>query len=217
VTGLGRAFPLVIAAPSGAGKTSLARALIDRHPDVVFSISATTRPAREYERQGVDYMFVDDERFDAMIRDEELLEWAIVHGRRYGTPRQAVSQLVQEGRTVVLDIDVQGARQIRGSYPDAVLVFILPPSAAELNRRLLGRGSEGAAQRATRLRTALKEIGAAAEFDYVVVNDEFERALASIEAIIRAERHRTARSNRLPEAIASMEAELDDIIRGVDA
>jgi guanylate kinase len=216
VTGLGRPFPLVIAAPSGAGKTSLARALIDRHPDVVFSISATTRAARASERHGVDYLFVDDAAFDSMIDAGELLEWAVVHGRRYGTPKAAVRQAVTEGRTVVLDIDVQGARQIRGSFPDAVLVFILPPSAAELNRRLAGRGSEGWAQRITRLRTARAELGAASEFDYVVINDDFERALAALESIIRAERHRTARSDGLRDAITSLECELDEIMKGVD-
>jgi guanylate kinase len=217
VTGLGRPFPLVIAAPSGAGKTSLARALIDRHPDVVFSISATTRPARPQERHGVDYQFVDEPAFDAMVAGDELLEWAVVHGRRYGTPKGAVRAAVAEGRVVVLDIDVQGARQIRGSFPDAVLVFILPPSAGELNRRLTGRGSEGSAQRVTRLRTARGELSAAAEFDYVVINDDFERALAALEAIIRAERHRTARSDGLQGTIAAIEHELDGIMEGVDA
>src|SRR5690606_15363831 len=133
MSSLGRAFPLVIAAPSGAGKTSLARALVERHDDVVFSISATTRPRRGYEVHGKDYYFVDDVAFDRMISSGELLEWATVHGYRYGTPRQGVTECIRRGEVVVLDIDVQGARQIRAVFPESVLVFVLPPSAVELN------------------------------------------------------------------------------------
>lgn len=189
-----RAFPIVLAAPSGAGKTSLARALVERHEDIVFSVSATTRPRRDYERDGVDYHFVDDAGFDALDERGELLEWAWVHGRRYGTPVSSVRDALAQGRTVMLDIDVQGARQIREKLPEAVLVFVLPPSGPELLRRLAGRASESEAERIERMRTALRELQTADDFDYVVVNDHFEDALHVLESILTAERHRAKRS-----------------------
>lgn len=212
MTGLGGAFPLVIAAPSGAGKTTLSRALVERREDVVFSISATTRAPRPREATGKDYQFVDDAEFSRMIEAGELLEWAVVHGHRYGTPRQGVEDALRANRIVLLDIDVQGARQIRESFPDAVLVFILPPSAAELNRRLAGRGSEGEAERRRRLEGARLELGFAPEFDYVVVNDDFERAMHALECIIEAERRRAARSTRLRDTLDRLDAELGTIL-----
>lgn len=205
-----RPFALVIAAPSGAGKTSLARALVERGPDVAFSLSATTRPPRPGETDGVDYEFVDEAGFDALLEREELLEWAVVHGRRYGTLRRGVQAGLDGGRTVVLDIDVQGARRVRATMPEAVLVFILPPSVAEMVRRLQSRASgEDAREIATRMRTARAELDAVAEFDYVVVNDDFDQALGRIEAIVAAERGRIA---RLPE----LEAVLDGLRRDMD-
>lgn len=216
MSGLGRAFPLVIAAPSGAGKTTLARALVERHDDIVFSISATTRSPRPREETGKDYRFVDDAEFTRMIDEGELLEWAVVHGRRYGTPRQGVEDALRRGEIVVLDIDVQGARQIRDSFPDAVLVFILPPSAAELNRRLTGRGSEEKAERVRRLEGARRELGFAVDFDYVVVNDDFQRAMHALECIIAAERHRVARAEPLRDELDRLDRELG-IILGKEA
>jgi guanylate kinase len=204
----GRAFPLVIAAPSGTGKTSLARALVERHQDVVFSISATTRPRREYERPGVDYVFVDQARFAAMAEAGELAEWAEVHGRSYGTPREGVAAALAQGRVVVLDIDVQGARQVRAAFPDAVLVFILPPSAAELARRLSRRGSEDGAERQRRLGNARAELEGADEFDYVVVNDDFDTALGALDAIVEAERHRATRAADLAGTLHRLDREL---------
>lgn len=214
--GLGRAFPLVIAAPSGAGKTTLSRALVDRHEDVVFSISVTTREPRPREKKGKDYRFVDDAEFVRMIDEGELLEWAVVHRQRYGTPRQGVEDALREDNIVVLDIDVQGARQIRESFPDAVLVFILPPSAAELNRRLTGRGSEQDAERVRRLEGARLEFGFAVDFDYVVVNDDFQRAMQALECIITAERQRAARAERLRDELKRLDSELG-IILGTEA
>ena len=125
------AFPVVIAAPSGAGKTSLARSLVEQSPGVEFSISATTRPPRPMEQDGRDYFFVDDAEFDRQIASSELLEWAEVHGRRYGTPRRSIEESLARGHIVVLDIDVQGARQVRSAFPAAVLIFILPPTVGE--------------------------------------------------------------------------------------
>jgi len=207
-----RPFPLVIAAPSGAGKTSLARALVERHEDLVFSVSATTRPPRPLEQSGKDYWFVTDAEFDRMVAAGELLEWAVVHGRRYGTPRSEVEGALARGRTPVLDIDVQGARQVRRTYPAAVLVFILPPSGEELNRRLARRGSESAEDRLRRLASARQELSAAPEFDYVIVNDDFDRALAALEAVVAGEEHRVPRLDNLAAELERLEKELGEIL-----
>ncbi len=203
-----RPFPVVIAAPSGAGKTSLAHALVERDPDVCFSVSATTRQPRVHETNGVDYEFVDDAEFDRMIAAGELVEWAEVHGHRYGTPARGIARALQGGQTVVLDIDIQGARSIRRAFPDAVLIFIVPPSGAELVRRLTGRGTEAEAERRRRLHNARAELHAAGEFDYVVVNDDFERAVAGLQAILAAERKRYVR-------LVDPEGQLDRIDREV--
>jgi guanylate kinase len=209
-----RPFPLVIAAPSGAGKTSLARALVETRPDMVFSLSATTRTPRPGESDGVDYRFVDDEEFDRLAESGELLEWAEVHGRRYGTLKSGVAAALDAGRTVVLDIDVQGAQLVQKAMSDAVLVFVLPPSVSEMKRRLHSRGSENAEQLATRMRTARAELDAVKTFDYVVVNDNFEEALRSIEAIVAAERERVVRQPHLDEMLDGLRADIDGIIQG---
>lgn len=211
MSGWHRPLSIVLAAPSGAGKTSLARALVERHADIVFSISATTRPRREYERDGVDYYFVDDAGFDAMLAAGELLESAWVHGRRYGTPLRGIREPLARGETVVLDIDVQGARQVRASMPEAVLVFVLPPTADELLRRLSSRASESGAEQLERMRTAREELRSIDGFDYVVVNDDFDAALAVLESIVVAERHRAARS------LDTVREELARLDQGVSA
>lgn len=209
-----RPFPMVLAAPSGAGKTSLARALIERHEDVVFSLSATTRPPRSGERPGEDYEFVGDAEFDELAKSGELLEWAVVHGRRYGTLRAGVDAALGRGRTVVLDIDVQGARRLRETLPEAVLVFVLPPSVEEMMRRLQARGSESPAELAVRLRTAREELDAAHEFDYIIVNDDFEEAMFRVESIMAAERRRVGRQAALDETLAGFRADIDHILQG---
>jgi guanylate kinase len=203
---------VVLSAPSGAGKTTLARLLVERNPEITFSISATTRPPRPREQDGHDYHFIDDATFDRMIERDELAEWAVVHGRRYGTPRREVTTAVERGRTVLLDIDIQGARQVRRMFPDALLVFVLPPSAAELDRRLTGRASEDPNERRRRLVNARREVEAVSEFDFVVVNDDLEQALARVEAIIHAEWARVRRARELQAHTGSLIRELDDLI-----
>lgn len=203
-----RAFPIVITAPSGAGKTSLAQELVRRRADVVFSISATTRAARQGERDGVDYHFVDEASFSRLAESGELVEWAEVHGCRYGTLRRDVEAALAAGTAVVLDIDLQGARQVRRHLPEAVLVFVLPPSAAELIRRLEARATESAGQRAVRLAAAARELAAIDEFDYVVVNDDFETAVATLEAVVTAERCRRTRNPGVGPVAAEMASEL---------
>jgi guanylate kinase len=207
------AFPVVLAAPSGAGKTTLVRMLLERNPDLAFAISATTRPPRPREQDGRDYHFVDDATFDRMIERNELVEWAVVHGRRYGTPRREVTGPMEAGTTVLLDIDVQGARQVKRIFPGALLIFVLPPSAAELDRRLTGRASEELNQRRRRLANARRELDAVAEFDFAIVNEDVEQALGGVEAILRAEWSRTARIPDLDRHTGTLVRELDALIR----
>lgn len=207
-----RPFPLVLAAPSGAGKTTLARLLVDGSEEFVFSVSATTRPPRAGEVDGVHYHFVDRTRFERMAASGELLEWAEVHGALYGTPGAEVEAAEARGRHVVLDIDVQGARLIRSARPDALLVFVLPPSVEALRARLTGRGTEAPEQVARRFRTALEELRAVEEFDHVVVNDDLDGCLGEIRGIVRAERRRAARARDLGAKLDVMRAEISRIL-----
>lgn len=177
---------LILSAPSGAGKTTLARKLIGQTPAATFSISATTRPPRGRERDGVDYTFLSHEAFQEMIDRDLLLEWADVHGKRYGTPRRFADEALQNGRLVIFDIDVQGGEQIKKTHPEAVSVFVLPPSFEELERRLRGRGTEGEDAIRRRLDAARREIRAGIDsYDYVIVNDDFDRAYTELEALVR--------------------------------
>jgi guanylate kinase len=179
-----RASPVVLAAPSGTGKTTLAHRLVGESDDYVFSVSATTRSPRPGEIDGVDYHFVERAEFEEMIAAGDLVEWAEVHGRLYGTPRAELERASQRGVHVVLDIDVQGARQIKRRIPDAKLIFILPPDVDTLMGRLTGRGTEDRAAVANRLRSALRELQVVEEFDYVVVNDDLDRCLDTIRGIV---------------------------------
>ncbi|MEX2467478.1 MAG: guanylate kinase [Gemmatimonadota bacterium] len=179
-----RASPVVLAAPSGTGKTTLAHRLVDERGRYTFSVSATTRAPRGTERNGIDYHFLSHDAFLRMIERGELVEWAAVHGRMYGTPKAVLDEAAAQGRHVLLDIDVQGARQVRAAVPDAKLIFVLPPSIESLMRRLRDRGTEAPQEVARRLRSALDELRAAEDFDYVVVNDDLDRCLAEIEGIV---------------------------------
>lgn len=182
----------VVAAPSGAGKSTLVNALLEREPAISLSISHTTRPPRPGELYGRHYYFVERAAFEREVAEGIFLEHAEVHGNLYGTSRTTVSELLEKGRDVLLEIDWQGAQQIRQSKPDCVSVFILPPSRAELERRLRGRGSDSAEVIARRLHNSREEIAHAHEFDYVIVNDRFEDALADLQAIVHAVRLRTS-------------------------
>jgi len=183
---IGRSRLLVLAGPTAVGKGTVAAAVKENHPEILLSVSATTRPARPGEVDGEHYYFVDDAAFDRMVAGGELLEHATVHNKyRYGTPRMPIERALAQGRTVLLEIDLQGARQVRDADPAATLIFLLPPSWDELVNRLVGRGTEDAEERARRLRTAKGELAAQAEFDYRVVNDEVTRAAAEVAALAR--------------------------------
>ena len=182
---------IVVAGPSGVGKGSVDRRLIARDPEgLALSVSATTRPPRPNEIDGVDYAFVDDDRFDEMIRTGDLLEWAKIVGHRSGTPRQFVEEQRRGGRDVILEIDVKGAQQVRDQVPDALLIFLRPPTFEELERRLRSRGTEDEQRIEERLRTARWELEQAATFDHVVVNDDLDRATEEVAAIIEGSRTR---------------------------
>lgn len=205
----GRVFPIIFAAPSGAGKTSIARALGERRTDVEFSVSATTRPPRPGERDGADYHFRSESEFRAMIDQGALLEWARVHGNYYGTPAANLEVARAAGRFLVLDIDVQGSRQVKSRVPEAVSIFVLPPSGSALARRLAGRGSESIEVRARRLRAAREEIRAAGEFDYVIVNDSLDDSVALVESVLAAEIHRVERIADLDATVERLCSEVD--------
>ncbi|RUL74577.1 guanylate kinase [Dyella choica] len=181
----------IVAAPSGAGKSTLVNALLGREPGISLSISHTTRPPRPGEQYGRHYYFVERTDFQREVAEGIFLEHAEVHGNFYGTSRETVQDLLGQGRDVLLEIDWQGAAQVRKAKPDVVSVFILPPSRAELERRLRGRGSDSEEVIERRLRNSRGEIAHAHEFDYIIVNDRFEDALDGLQAIVRAVRQRS--------------------------
>ncbi|HWI44467.1 MAG TPA: guanylate kinase [Nocardioides sp.] len=176
---------VVLAGPTAVGKGTVAAAMRESHPDVWMSVSATTRPPRPGEVDGVHYHFVSDEDFDRMVADGDMLEWAVVHGvHRYGTPRGPVEAALATGRPALLEIDLQGARQVRETMPEALFVFLKPPSWEELVRRLVGRGTESEEERERRLATAREELAAEAEFDVTIVNREVHAAAAELVALM---------------------------------
>jgi guanylate kinase len=195
----------VIAAPSGAGKTSLLKALTEADPLLGVAVSHTTRPPRPGEAEGVHYHFVDVDTFDAMIDAGAFLEHASVHGNRYGTSRAAVAPALEAGRDLVLEIDWQGARQVRAALPAAITVFILPPSGAALEELLRGRAQDSDEVIARRMAAALEEMAHHDEYDYLVINDTFDTALADLAAIVRARRLRLpAQADRHRELLAQL-------------
>jgi guanylate kinase len=175
---------VVITGPSGVGKGTLLGSLRAAHPDLFFSVSATTRPPRTGEIDGKDYYFCDRPQFEQMVQTGQLLEWAEFAGNFYGTPRQPVEQQVQQGKLVILEIELAGARQVRQSYPQALQIFILPPCLEELERRIRDRGQDSEAAIARRLDRAQEEVLAADEFDLQIINDNLEQALGQLEATL---------------------------------
>ena len=174
----------VLSGPSGAGKGTLVKRIAERIPEVWVSVSATTRAPRDGERDGVHYFFVDDDAFDKMIAEDDLLEWANVHGKRYGTPKSKILEHMAAGDQVILEIDVQGAFQVRDKIPDAILVFIEPPSMEELRARLEGRGTETPEAVESRMKTAELELARKREYDYQLVNDNLDAATDELASFI---------------------------------
>jgi guanylate kinase len=186
-------FAIVISGPSGAGKSTCVKHLMERFPDLRFSVSATTRPQRSGEQEGRDYIFLQDAAFLARVAAGDFLEHAQVHGSRYGTLRSEVQRMLVAGHGVLLDVDVQGGVEIKRTLPESVLIFVMPPSMAELERRLRQRSTESEATIQRRLQRAPDEIRQLIAYDYVVVNDRIEMAHRELEAIVAAERLRRSR------------------------
>ncbi|SEA79209.1 guanylate kinase [Variovorax sp. YR216] len=186
----------VVAAPSGAGKSSLVKALMELDSAVQPSVSHTTRAPRGQEKHGREYFFVSEPEFDVMVATDGFVEWAHVHGRRYGTSKKAIEERIAQGADVVLEIDFQGALQIRKAFANAVMIFILPPSWEELRSRLERRGEDSPEVIELRLRNAAEEMAQASAFDFVIINEVFERALFDLKAIVHAQRLRYSAQRR---------------------
>lgn len=197
---MARGVPVVVSAPSGAGKTTLCRKVMGQLGKIEFSISYTTRPARGHEVDGKDYHFITRESFDEKIEAGDFLEWADVHGKRYGTGRAATEKWLSKGHDVFFDIDYQGGFQIRDALPDAVLVFIVPPSLDVLESRLRGRQTDSEEQILKRLAKAREEIAQAKDYDYWICNDNLDEASELLESILKAERNRRLSKSAAVEA-----------------
>ncbi|PRY95128.1 guanylate kinase [Hasllibacter halocynthiae] len=208
-----RGLLIILSSPSGAGKSTLARRLRAWDPSIAFSISATTRAPRPGEVPGRDYDFRSEEEFVRMVEAGEMLEHAVVFGRRYGSPAAPVALALSEGRDVLFDIDWQGGQQVRNSAlaKDVVSIFVLPPSIRELERRLTGRGQDAPEVIARRMARSRDEISHWAEYDYVLMNDDLDRCAAEIEAIVTAERLRRDRQIALAEVVRDLNAEFEEM------
>jgi guanylate kinase len=189
----GRGILFVVSSPSGGGKGTLIQRVLDKVPNLSYSVSFTTRAPRPGEIDGREYFFVATERFEEMVEAGEFLEWAIVHGKLYGTTREQVSHEISEGRDIILEVDVQGARSVRALLPDSVSIFILPPSFEVLRQRLQARGTDSPDELDLRLRNAPTELQDYSAFQYVIINDELDRAADEMMAVVQAERVRLSR------------------------
>jgi guanylate kinase len=201
-------FLLVLSSPSGGGKTTIAKSLLQARDDLAYSVSATTRPRREGERDGVDYHFVTREEFLRRVDAGEFLEWATYAGNLYGTLRSEIDRIVGRGRTAVLDVEIEGARQIRASFPNSLHIFVLPPSAEVLVGRLAGRNTEAAEVIRERINRAADELAAVAEYDFAIVNEDLVPAVAQVAAILDAEARRVARQEGLPAFVDRLRREV---------
>ena len=205
-----RGLMFVLSSPSGAGKTTLSRKLIEKMPGLRMSVSATTRPMRPGEVDGRDYFFVDKPKFEAMAGNGELLEWATVFDNRYGTPRVPVEAALSAGQDVLFDIDWQGTQQLREkARADVVSVFILPPSAADLEKRLHTRAQDSAEVIRSRMDRATHELSHWAEYDYIVVNQEVDHAFAEVQSILKAERLKRERRTGLTQFVRGLQRQLE--------
>jgi guanylate kinase len=190
-------FLLVLSSPSGGGKTTIAKSLLQARDDLGYSVSATTRPRREGEREGADYYFLSREEFMRRVEAGEFLEWATYAGNLYGTLRSEIDRIFARGRTAVLDVEIEGARQIRASFPNSLHLFVLPPSAEVLVSRLAGRNTEPATVVRERITRAADELAAVAEYDYAIFNEDLVLAVAQVAAILDAEARRVSRQEGL--------------------
>lgn len=206
-------FPVILSSPSGGGKTTIARILLQQRDDVGYSVSCTTRAPRPGETDGRDYHFVKAAEFEAAREAGEFAEWAVVHENLYGTLRREVRRVLDSGRHVIMDIDVQGALQFATAFPQSVLIFVLPPSGKVLLERLRARQSESRESLIRRMQGALEELRAVGRYHYVVVNDELERAVEQVSAIVDAE---SARSERLGEMDGQIVRLLDELRQEID-
>jgi guanylate kinase len=207
-------FPLILSSPSGGGKTTIARMLLQRRRDVGYSVSCTTRSPRPGEEDGKDYFFLTKEDFEARRSRDEFAELAVVHGNLYGTLRKEVASVLASGKHVIMDIDVQGARQFSRAFPESVLVFLLPPSTDVLIGRLRARQTEDDGRLLVRLRSAREELREVGRYQYVVVNDDLEQAFAQVASIVDAETVRHRRLPLLDERVAELIGALDRQIHG---
>lgn len=189
----GKGSLFVISAPSGAGKTTVCHRVLESIPDLAYSISHTTRPPRYGEKDGVDYFFVSEDEFLRMRKRGDFLEWALVHNNYYGTARRQISDCLGSGKDILLDIDVQGARQVRDQLSEAILIFILPPSWEVLEERLRKRQSNDEETLKLRIANARSEVRAVREYDYIIINDDLDEAIRNLTAIVQAERCRRPR------------------------
>ncbi len=198
---MSKGFLLIVSGPAGTGKGTVCKEILERNKDVLYSISATTRNPREGEVDGVNYIFTEEDKFKDMVEKGEFLEHAYVHTNYYGTPKKYVMDQVEKGQIVLLEIDVQGALQIKQNYSEAIFVFLLPPSMKELKNRIIKRGTESMEDIERRYENAFKEIELLGKYDYFVVNNQVDQAVEDIEAIIRAEKLRVKRHTNIKEKI----------------
>lgn len=198
---MSKGFLLVLSGPSGSGKGTVSQELLKNNKDIVFSTSVTTRTPRPGEVDGENYFFVDIDKFEDMAKNNELLEYAFVHTNYYGTPKEFVFNEIDKGEIVLVEIDVQGALQIKKNYKDAIFIFLIPPTIDELKERLTNRGTETEEEIKVRFENAFKELDFVGEYDYFIINDKVEQAVSNIETIIEAEKLRVKRHNDIKKEI----------------